>query len=118
MPKSSEVAAELRKIADALDLEPEINVERPYLNFSHYSKTMKDSFLAVARLLPRPLKKTYPTDDNEYSSVAVSYDSPGLYVSDSIIRTAVCTVITPAQPAKYDCELTLLDHEDAALIEA
>jgi hypothetical protein len=118
MPKANEVATELRKLADALDREPDQEVERPYLTFSHYNKSQKDSFLAVARLLPHPLTKTYPTDDNTYSSVTVSHNAPGLCVRDSIIRTAVCTVIKPAQPAEYDCELTLLDHEDAALTEA
>jgi hypothetical protein len=115
MPKANEVAIELRKLADSLDREPEAEITKPYVHFSHYSKNDKDSFLAVARLLPHPLKKTYPKNDNEFSSVVVSYESNALYVSDSIVRTAICTLVTPAQPAKYDCELTLLDHEDAAL---
>ena len=117
MPKASEVAAELRKIADALDQISELSVDKPILSFSHYSKDQKDSFLGIARVMPHPLKKTYPTDDGQYASVTVSHASPGLHISNSIIRTAVCTVIKPAQPAQYDCELTLLDHEDASLTE-
>ena len=33
----------------------------------------------------------------------------------SIYKESICRIIRPAQPAEYDCELTLSETEDAAL---
>jgi hypothetical protein len=118
MPKASEIAQELRKIADALDLNPEVEVKRPTLDFSYWDKSEKEIFLATARILPRPVAKKYPKDQDSFSRVSVSHENPAVLVVTSIYREAICNLITPARPAVYDCEMTLLDHEDAALTEA
>ena len=117
MPLAKEVAAELRKLADALDLHPDVEVKRPSLDFNYWNKSEKDVFLATARILPRPVAKNYPKDPDQFSRISVSHDTPSVLVETSIYREALCKLITPAQPAVYDCELTLLDHEDAALTD-
>ena len=55
MPKASEVAAELRRVAGALEQEPEAELMRPSLGF--FSWDQKEQFLNAVRLLPRPLAK-------------------------------------------------------------
>ena len=119
MPLAKDVAIELRKVADALDLNPEVKTPTPDLTFWCFSgEDQKRLFLDTARILPRPVAKKYPTDADKYSRVSVEHNSDALHVSTSIYRESICRIIKPAQPAEYDCELTLLDHEDAALTEA
>lgn len=115
MPLAKEIAAELRKVADALDLNPEVNTITPDLTFWYGSGSSKEQFIATARIIPRPVKKNYPKDNQSYSRVSVDYITPALKVSTSIYRETICRIVKPAQPAEYDCELTLLDHEDAEL---
>jgi len=118
MPKASEIAIELRKVADALDLNPDVENTKPSLSFYYFTgEKDKDKFLATARILPRPVAKEYPDDNSDYSRVRVTHDTAALSVETSIYRVAICTLIEPAKPAVYDCGLTLLDHEDAALTE-
>lgn len=115
MPTAHEVATELRRVADALDLNADVEVKKPHLVFSFWDASEKDLFLTTARVLPRPVEKKYPVDNDRLSRVRVENDSPALMVSASIYREAICRIIRPAQAAEYDCEFTLLDHEDAAL---
>lgn len=115
MPLAKEIAAELRRIADVLDLNPEVKTIKPELSFFHYSSHSKDEFMAVARIMPRPLEKKYPKTNESYSRVEVKHSSSVLDVTASIYRESICRIIKPAQPAEYDCELTLLDSEDSAL---
>lgn len=115
MPLAKEIAIELRKVADALDLNPEVEVIIPTLDFWYSLGSTKEQFLATARILPRPVKKNYPTDTGNYSRVSVDYETPALKVSTSIYRETICRIVKPAKPAEYYCELTLLDHEDAEL---
>jgi hypothetical protein len=115
MPFAKEIAAELRKIADALDLNPEVETIKPTLSFFFFYAEEKEKFMATARLLPRPVQKQYPEDDDHFSRVRVVHSADAVDVETSIYRTAICTIVKPAQPAEYDCSLTLLDHEDASL---
>ena len=116
MPKASEVAAELRKVADALDLNPDVTTPVADLTFWCYSgANQKELFLNTARILPRPVVKKYPSDSSEYSRVSVEHNTDALRISTSIYRESVCRIVKPAQPAEYDCELTLSETEDAAL---
>jgi hypothetical protein len=117
MPKASEVAQELRKVADALDLHPDVETVRPDLSF-FYSFEDKQKFLDTARLFPHPVTKHYPTDTGQYSRVRVKHETNALSVETSIYRESVCIIVKPAQAAEYDCELTLSEAEDAALTEA
>lgn len=115
MPLAKDVATELRKLADALDLHPEVDIRQGHLSFHYGFATDKDQFLATARILPHPLKKNYPINTDRFSRVSVDHETPALHVSASIYREAVCNLVTPAQPAVYDCELTLSESEDAEL---
>ena len=117
MPKASEVAAELRKIADALDLHPDVETIMPHLNWFHSFGESKDHFLAAARLLPHPLEKIYEQHDS-YPRVKVRHTTDALVSEVSIYKESICRIIRPAQPAEYDCELTLSETEDASLTEA
>ena len=83
MPLAKEVAAELRKIADALDLHPDVEVKRPSLDFNYWNKSEKDVFLATARILPRPVAKNYPKDPDQFSRISVSHDTARLYANSS-----------------------------------
>lgn len=118
MPLAKDIAIELRKLADCLDLNPEVSVITPDLTFWYGSGSSKDQFLATARILPRPVTKNYPKDSESYSRVSVDHTTPALKVITSIYRESVCRIVTPAKPAVYDCELTLLDSEDAELVAA
>lgn len=106
MPQASVVAAELRRIADSLDKEPETEIEQPMISFYHWSESQKEKFFNEVRLLPRPLQKKY-TDDE----VTLTYDVPGAYVRSVIRRNAVCRLVRPAIPAEYDCDPILSEQE-------
>jgi hypothetical protein len=118
MPKSSEVAAELRKLADALDREPE--QELPVTNVDFYCKYAgvkgKPMFLALVRILPHPLTKS----DDDMGGLELKYTTPSLCIRTVVERDKVCKLIRPAQqiPAKYECEPLLTTEEDASLTEA
>ena len=115
MPLAKEIAAELRKIADALDLHPEVEVKKPSLHFYYSYSDNKEQFLATARLIPHPVKKIYETDS--YPRVRVQHDTEALLTETSIYKEIICTIVEPAKPAVYDCNLTLTADEDAALAE-
>ena len=115
-PKASEVAAELRRIADALDKEPETEVKRPLFFF--YCDT-KDQFLATARLLPRPLAKKLDGDDGDtYQKLCLESDivKGPIWVRTTINRSLMCRLVKEAQPAVYDCEPILSQAEEESLI--
>ena len=124
MPKASEVAAELRKLADALDCDPEQELFRPEIDFTCKYKSSfgrdkaKKIFIALARILPHPLKKGTQSFDSE--AIELRHTSDALIVVTSIERTKVCKLIEPAKtiPAVYKCEPLLSAEEDAALTEA
>lgn len=103
MPQASVVAAELRRLADSLDKEPEVKISRPIVAFYHGADRDKPSFLAEVSLFPRPLTKTY--DDRE---VEVSYKNDGILVYAKINRNAVCKMV---KPAEYECEPLLSQEE-------
>lgn len=118
MPKAHEVATELRKLADCLDKNGDVEVTKPSLHFFYFTGSDKEKFLDTARILPRPVQKDYPAGNSEYDRICVAHTTPGLEVKTSIYRVAICELIEPAKPAVYDCKLTLLDHEDEALTAA
>ena len=117
MPLASEVAAELRKIADALDQQPDVEVKKPSLHFFYSFGDTKEQFLASARLIPHPVKKIYE-ESGGYPRVRVQHDTDALRTEARIYKESICTIVEPARPAVYDCNLTLTADEDAALTEA
>jgi hypothetical protein len=110
MPKASEVATELRKLADALSVEPDAEIKRPDIMVYHWGNESKEAFLTLCRLIPRPLQKKY-TDDR----MRVEYSSAGLGITLSVPRSAVCRIVEPAKPAVYECEPLLSDQEEATI---
>lgn len=112
MPKASEVATELRKLADVLDAHGETNVGKPDLRF--WAGSDKEQFLAAVSVLPRPLAKRY-TGTGEYDSFYVEHKTPALIVAAQAYRTTVCRLVTPAQPAVFECEPLLAAEEEEGL---
>ena len=113
MAKASEVAIELRKLADALDREPDADIERPYILFAHYGESMKEQFRTLARLLPRPIEKLWEETPTGYLNL--NHETPAAYIKAYIQRSVVCTLVEPAKPAVYNCEPLLSIEEEAAL---
>ena len=113
MPKNHEVAQELRKLADALDVQPEQEAVQPSVYFScKYKDDGKELFLGLAKLLPRPLKKS---DGFDHSEMVLSYSSNALLINTSIERSKVCRMIEPAREAKFECEPLLSAEEEGSL---
>ena len=117
MPKASEVAMELRRVADALDAKPETNLVQPMLSFycNSYGEGDKGKaiFLATARLLPRPLNKEF--DGNSYEIEHGKDGKSAVWVRACISRENVCELVEPAKPAVYRCEPLLSEAEDEAI---
>jgi hypothetical protein len=113
MPKASEVAVELRKLADSIERGGDTAVPSATVLFGRdYAIDDKDRFLAIARLMPKPLTKEYTERE-----VKVRYITEAVKVSAYIDRSGVCKIIKPAQPAVYDCE-PLLSEVELATVEA
>ena len=117
MPKASEVAAELNKLADALMREPD--QELPKADISFYCKYLGDKgkpmFLSLARILPHPLTKAvqkYCDDGME-----IAYASAAASIVATIERSQVCKLVKAAQtiPAEYDCDPLLSAEEENSL---
>ena len=105
---AGQVATELRRLADALDKEPELAISRPsvYISYRYGGDTAKDMFIGIARILPRPLAKIYKDDE-----LQLKYESPALNVQAYIERNKVCEIVEPARPAVYHCVPLLSDEE-------
>jgi len=111
MPKACEVAAELRRVADALDKEPEAKVRQGGLWFHCYEK---EHFLSLAHLMPRPFKKTLWTPGIQ-TDIRLTYETPALTMDVLIEQNSLCTLVEPALPAVYKCDPILSEIEEAAL---
>lgn len=109
MTTAGAVAAELRRIADALDKEPGTKIKRPNMFFSHWTGE-KDLFLNLVGLLPHPFDKAWDSE-----SLTLQYLRNALHVYATIPRAAVCTLKEPAKPAVYECEPMLSQEEEASL---
>lgn len=105
---AGQVAIELRKLADSLDREPEAAIEKPGVYLYHWGQ--KETFLALAKILPRPLTKKYTETD-----VFLEYRNDAIDVSAQISRNKVCELVEPAKPAVYRCEPLLSEAEEAAV---
>jgi hypothetical protein len=111
--KGIELANELRKLADAvegLEVVREFGKPTLYFGYAYGGEVSKKAFLEFAKVIPKPFEKRF--SDNEFKLV---YSSDALEVQAYIERNKVCTLITPAQPAVYDCEALLSLAEIAQL---
>jgi len=109
---AGQVANELRKLADALDKQPETPVVRGsiYFSCSYKGDAGKKAFISLAKLLPRPLVKK-PDDRNYWLKGGNEALTTDLYIE----RSQICTLIEPAKPAVYDCPSILSQEEEDAL---
>jgi hypothetical protein len=98
---AGKVAAELRKLADALDTNPEAVVTKPWINFYGYDKA---TFAAVVKLLPRPLAKKVDGGDESYRRIRVEYKSEAIDIDASVPQHLTCELVEPAKAAVYRCD--------------
>lgn len=113
MPKSSEIAAALRFLADHLDRYPDLEQKRPWVNF--YCGT-KEEFLAGAQILPRPIKKSENGDHSEsWSRIILTHEIPAIDLQVSVLKSLTCELVEPAKPAVYRCDPILSAIEEAQL---
>lgn len=112
MPLAHEVATELRKLADSLDTTPDATVSQAFVSFNnkYEGESAKDKFLAIANAMPKPFKKDYT-----YLDLTLRYRTPAIDVWNSIMRTSICRLIKPAQPAEFECEPLFSTEEEAQL---
>src|SRR6266705_1744992 len=103
--KAGLVAMELRKLADALDVQPDEVIIKPWVSFYGDSK---NEFLATARLMPRPFKKSVSFD-----RIMLEHRNDGLEVRVSVPQALGCELVEPAKPAVYRCDPILSELEEA-----
>jgi hypothetical protein len=107
--KASELATKLRKLADGLDKAPDAEID-PYVSISP-RKGDKETFLELAKVLPHPLTKKIRHEGTSYEDFTLEGDGFVL----GIPRSAVCILVEPARPARYECPTILSDEEESAL---
>ena len=110
MPLAKDVAIELRKLADALDREPDAEV--PYA-FVHFDAHSKESFLALAKVMPRPFEKG--VTDSKWPQLRLKYKNDAITLWVDVPQSLTCELVTPAHDAVYKCEPILSIIEEAAL---
>ena len=108
------LADELQKLVDALRNNPDAEVSKPWLHFSAYA-TSKDQFKNLARMLPRPLKKSVEYENTSSPELQLKYNGEGLEIHLVTLQSNTCRMVSPAIPAKYECESILSPEEDAEL---
>ncbi len=119
MVKAHDVAQGLRMLADSLDREPDAMVPTVEVDFnckySYRTEDAKSMFLALAKLLPHPLRKGVQSFDKDAMELRFAHDA--MIVTTEIRRSVVCKVIEPEKviPAVYECEPLLSVDEEAAL---
>lgn len=111
MALAKDVAAELRKLADALDKEPKTDIRRPTIWFHHEDK---QQFLNLARLMPRPFTKTVWTPGS-IPAIRLTHTAEHADIEAVIDQRKMCRLIRPAVPAEYECEPLLSQEEEDAL---
>jgi hypothetical protein len=108
------VAFELRRIANALDNEPDAEIERPMVSFYCNSYLSLDKgksvFVKTVHLLPKPLSKM-----PDEGSMALEHKTDAIWIHVSIDRSVVCEIVEPARPAVYRCEPILPLEEENGL---
>ncbi len=108
-------AAELRMLADALDVNPMLEIVQPSIYFNHGAE--KGTFVDLAKILPRPLRKRVGRDDDPYSDFELIYGSPSMTIMSYVRRSVFCEIVEPARPAVYRCP-PILSEEDEAQVTA
>jgi len=113
--KASELVKGLRILADALDKEPEIEVNSYVSVSAAYTGddiSEKDNSLSLAKIWPRPAKKFIGNQGTSYEDYRLVFDNWAFLKID---RSKVCRLVKPATPAVYDCPSILSAEEEAQL---
>lgn len=116
MPTAHEVATELRKFADSLDTDPDVEIAKANVWWYFWSESDKEMFKRIVRLLPRPLVKSIddPTSDTP-RLVVTSASNAAVEFEARIPQRVTCRIIEPAHPAVYDCEPILSETEESEI---
>ena len=109
---AGEVAAEMRRIADALDSNPSMII-RPYLVINTVSHT-RTQFAELAKTMPKPMEKGIDFEGTSYEGFKLSHS----FWSIKIPRSEVCIIKEPARPAVYDCPSIFSPAEEEELEKA
>lgn len=112
MPKASEVAYELRKLADALDTIADAEIQKARISFFHFNDD-KHMFLSLAKAFPRPFLKKYSDAPNGYLDIV--REASAMYLCASIPRSTICRLVEPAKAAVYECDTLLSADEESTL---
>ena len=107
--KASELATKLRALADGLDKASDAEIF-PYVSIRS-SGDNKETFLELAKVLPRPLTKRIRYEGARYEEFILEGDGFVLCIP----RSAMCILVEPARPARYECPSILSEEEEAAL---
>lgn len=110
MPLAKEVAAELRKLADRLDGCGEQEIPQAFICMPANDK---ECFLALARAVPRPAKKS--VSGTTHPQIEVGFDNDIVKIWTVVSQSLSCELIEPAKPAVYRCDPILSAEEDAEL---
>jgi hypothetical protein len=111
MKTAAETATELRRIADALDKAPDLELN-PYLAIRAEDDD-KETFLALAKIMPRPMEKGIDFKGTTYEDYKLEHD----FWRIKIPHSNICTLVEPAKPARYECPSILSPEEEAAIGE-
>lgn len=109
MTTAGQVAIELRKLADALDKEPAAAIVRPYILFNTDDKEV---FLALARMFPRPYDKSVDGEETQWPNRQIKYQNESIHAWATCPLAKTCVLVSPAIPAKYECEPLLSAEEE------
>lgn len=112
MSKAGLVAIELRRLADALDAQPDAEIIKPMVTFFGYDKA---SFLSTVRLMPRPLTKRVTEVGSTWARLRVDHENRSIDITASVPQSLTCELVEPAKPAVYRCDSILSEEEDAAM---
>lgn len=112
MPKASEVAAGLRKIAEALDAKPDMDMATAWLSF--YCET-RDHFINGASILPKPYKKGESGGNDRWARIFIEHKDLGVETKVSVYKSLTCELVEPAKPAVYRCDPILSAIEEQSL---
>jgi hypothetical protein len=107
--EAGKVATELRRIADALDKGPELDLD-PYFSIGVRGDD-KTTFLALAKIMPRPMVKGIDFTGTSYEDFKLEHD----FWRIKIARKSMCVLVEPARPARYECPTILSEEEEDAL---
>ena len=107
--KALEFALKLRRLARDLEKAPEAEINT-YVSITPVNDD-KQTFLELAKVLPRPLTKKIRYEGASYEDFTLEGDGFVL----GIPRSKMCILVEPARPARYECPSILSDEEEAAL---